>query len=630
MSLLAAALIYWAGLNGPLVFDDAQNLAALNDWLAGRTTWLAAVFGNSSGMLGRSVSMASLVANIAVLGPTTWSLKLGNLLIHLVNGLLVFALLSSLARQGLWGATEGRAARWAVWLGGTAWLLHPLLASTVLYVIQRMAMLSTLFVLLAMLAYLHGRAQLHTRPVLARVCLLVLVPAFTILGTLAKENGIVAPALCALLELTVFRPRRGQRMAWQARTFISLALALPALIALGLTIAQAPVVVSGYANRPFTLIERLLTECRVLWDYLGAFLAPSSAHLGLYHDDYAISRSLTKPPATLAAILGWLFVLIAAWRLRRTIPGVTLGIGMFLIGHSLESTIFPLLIYFEHRNYLPSIGLTIALLSLVIFTIHATPTRLARLPAIATASGCLLIGALALTTFAQAHVWSSNELLLRQALKNHPNSRWLRVDLIQAAMSRQPPAVDEALLHADYLLAMNDPMARKFGAIERLMVHCASGRPAEPEMVGVVFDGPGSVIEPDLLLALDNLSDGIVARPCSGLTASQMADGLVRMLDRSPLDPGTLGVWRLRYRAANLYAAAGQIDQAIEQGKLAISAGNAQPQVMIFVAGLLLERGDKEAATHVLDQAAAMLKPGEVQGAHLVAELRARIRASTK
>lgn len=36
---------------------------------------------------------------------------------------------------------------------------------------------------------------------------------------------------------------------------------------------------------------------------------------------------------------------------------LSFGLLYFLIGHSIESTIFPLEIYFNHRNYLPSIGL---------------------------------------------------------------------------------------------------------------------------------------------------------------------------------------------------------------------------------------------------------------------------------
>src|SRR5665213_3522880 len=93
-------LVYWIGLHGPLVFDDAQNLAPINDWLQGRVGWTSVVFGNTSGLFGRSLSMASFVLNVTLLGADTWGLKLGNLLIHLVNGALVYALFTGLIRQG--------------------------------------------------------------------------------------------------------------------------------------------------------------------------------------------------------------------------------------------------------------------------------------------------------------------------------------------------------------------------------------------------------------------------------------------------------------------------------------------------------------------------------------------------
>ena len=83
--LVVAAAAYWPGLAGPLVFDDHQNLAPLKEWLAGNSSAWRVVLDNTSGLLGRQVSMASLVLNVQLLGPEIWGLKLGNLFIHLIN-----------------------------------------------------------------------------------------------------------------------------------------------------------------------------------------------------------------------------------------------------------------------------------------------------------------------------------------------------------------------------------------------------------------------------------------------------------------------------------------------------------------------------------------------------------------
>lgn len=624
-SLLLTACIYWPGLAGPLVFDDAQNLSPLNDWLQGRTSWLAVVLGNNSGLFGRPVSMASFVLNLQLFGPEVWGFKFVNLLIHLLCGVLVFCLFTQLSKRDALAGHGNPILKWLPWFGASLWLLHPLNASTVLYVIQRMAMLSTLFTLLTLLAYLHGRSILATRPRRALLFLLVLAPVFTLLAIFSKENGVLAPALCALLELFMFQPKPGERRARQSWALILAALVLPCLVALGLTVAQAPFVVGGYVNRPFTLSERLLTEFRVLWDYLGALVIPGGARLGLYHDDYPLSTGLLSPTSTLLAMLAWIATVVVAWKARKTVPGFSLGIGFFLIGHALESSVFPLLIYFEHRNYLPAIGALWALLSLVAHAIGKLQARLPHAHRLIAAFACLLVALLGAATLARAYAWSDRDTLLHQSLIHHPDSRWLRMDLILNAMDQNPPRVEVARLHADHLLGMTDPLARRFGAIERVLIDCASGTPPQESLIDEMFAGQETIIEADLLLAFDNLSDGIVRQPCAGLSPRQMADGLARMLDQSNLAPGILGVWRLRYRAANLYVAAEQLDNAIRQAELAISGRTAQAQVNLFLTALLIEKGDVQAANAALVSAAAALQRGETKGKELIGQYRKQI-----
>ena len=620
-SLILAVVVYWAGLSGPFVFDDAQNLAAINDWLQGRIGWVAVVFGNGSGLFGRPLSMASFVANVALLGPESWGLKLGNLFIHLINGVLVFVLFGSLTRQGGLTRDAKRENGWAAWFGAAIWLLHPLLVSTVLYVVQRMAMLSALFTLLALIAYLHGRTTLHSRPTRARILLLLALPGFSTLAVLSKENGVLVLPLCALIELFVFVPAVGMKRSWKSRLVVVMGLVVPAVIAIGLVAFQAPMVVSGYLNRPFTLEQRLLTETRVLWDYARAYIAPNGPRMGLYHDDFVVSTGLFAPATTAFAIAAWLGLVAFAWRMRRAVPGFALGIGIFLVCHALESSIFPLLIYFEHRNYLATTGLAWALVSLATFTIATLQSQRRIIPA----AGAAIVILLSVATFARAHVWSNRESLLQQSLVFHPASRWLRSDLILNAMQKNPPAISEARTHADYMIADSDPLTKRYGAIERVLIDCAAGGSADRNLVDLMFNGPSEPIEADLLLAFDSLADGIARQPCSGLSPGQLADGLVQLLDRTRLPVGTLGVWRLRYRAANLYAAVDRIEDAISQSELAVAGGNAQPQAMLFLAGLYLENGDIQKASLELDKAEAALGANEVFGHQIVAKYRARI-----
>jgi hypothetical protein len=580
--LVLGLLVYWVGLAGPLLFDDSDNLRPVAAWLEGRTDWLSVVFGNTSGLFGRPVSMLSFVLNGALLGPGVWGLKLGNVLIHLANGALVFVLFRALIRCGALTRASDRSAAWLPLLGAALWLLHPLMVSTVLYVVQRMAMLSALFILLALIAYVHGRVVLDEgRRNRALLLLVAIVPLCTVLATLSKENGILAPALCAVIEWLVFQPARGVRRAWLSRAFIGAALVLPALVALVLTVLQVPAIVDGYANRPFTLIERLLTQPRVLWDYVGALVLPNGPHLGIYHDDYAVSHGLFDPATTALAILAWLGLIGVAWRLRRPIPGLAFGLGIFLVGHALESTVFPLLIYFEHRNYLPAVGLIWAMLAVATFAADAASPHMRNAARIFPAAACALVLVLAAATAARASVWRSHHAIMQQALEFHPDSRWLRQDLIAEAMGKRPPDFGAVRTHARHLFESADPSTRRLGAIELVLVDCTAGNAADPAQVDAAFAGRPEPLEPDLVAVFKLLGARLANSPCAGLSAGEAASKLVVLADRSMLDVRNTALQQLRFQAAKLYATGGQRGKALAQAEL---ADHDDAQVSAFIA----------------------------------------------
>lgn len=584
-SIVLAALAYSFGLHGPLLFDDRSNLLPVAAWLEGRTDGFSVLFGNASGHFGRPVSVLSFMLNAALLGPGAWGLKLGNLLIHLVNGVLVFLLFQNLIHSD--APTRDRSTKsWLPWLGASIWLLHPLLASTVLYVVQRMAMLSALFTLLALIAYVRGRMALVEGRRRNGIALLgVLVPLCTVLAALSKENGVLAPALCAVIELFAFQPTQGRRRAMLSRAFIAVALVLPMLIALGLTVAGHPSIVAGYENRAFSLTERLLTQPRALWSYVGALLLPSGPRMGIYHDDYLVSHGWLDPPTTIAAIVAWLAVLAAAWHWRKAIPGFALGVGLFLVGHALESTVFPLILYFEHRNYFPAVGLIWAVLSLAEFAASKARARLPNASPLLTAAACALVAVLALSTAARAGIWSSHHSIMQQALIHHPDSRWLRQDLIAQAMGMQPPDLAAVRLHADHLLASADSSTRRLGALERILVDCNAGADADPDVVHTAFDGRPEPIEADLLAVFILLGSRLQNDACPGLPSDAAATQLSALLDRSSLPQSSASLRALRFEAAKLYASANPA-AALTQAELARMNDANDPQVAAFIVDL--------------------------------------------
>ena len=87
--LAVTALIYWSGLNGPFLLDDRPNILIPYIEQTGWDTFYYAITHNDSGMLGRSVSLVSLVFSGMIYGIEPWGYKFHNLLIHLVVGVLL-------------------------------------------------------------------------------------------------------------------------------------------------------------------------------------------------------------------------------------------------------------------------------------------------------------------------------------------------------------------------------------------------------------------------------------------------------------------------------------------------------------------------------------------------------------
>jgi hypothetical protein len=111
--------------------------------------------------------------------------------------------------------------------------------------------------------------------------------------------------------------------------------------------------------------ERLLSECRIVVDYIAWTLLPTPPNLSFYHDDFVVSTGWLQPWTTLASALVLAALALFAWLLRKRKPLVALGIAFFFACHVLTATIIPLELIYEHRNYFSSLGLALVLATLL-------------------------------------------------------------------------------------------------------------------------------------------------------------------------------------------------------------------------------------------------------------------------
>lgn len=481
--LLVVSLVYWPGLGGGYVFDDFPNivdntalhLQANASW----RQWLAAMFSSPASELQRPLAMLSFAINHALTGLDPYWMKLTNVGIHLFNTILVFGL----ARQLLRAAPAPRHGQsfnpdWAALWIAAAWALNPINLMAVLFVVQRMESLSHTFVFAGLWLYMVARVRLIATGT-GWLPLLGGLIAGTALGVLSKESAVLLPVYALALEWSLFRfSGLGGRTDRRLVAVFGVVLVAPAMIGLAWllpTVMQA----SAYARRSFTLGERLLTEGRVLLDYLQWTLLPNLNALSLYHDDYPVSRGWMSPPSTLLAwlVLAALFGAMVWLRGRR--PMMALGLAWFFAAHLLTATVIPLELVYEHRNYFASLGLCLVLADLLL---RAPSMQTWRRSGIAVA--IMLLALYTGLTALRAREWNDQMRFSLTEAAKHPESPRATYDvarnfLVLSDYDPDSPHVENARLALNH--AMRVPGSTALPEAAAITLAARTAQPIDPD-----------------------------------------------------------------------------------------------------------------------------------------------------
>jgi hypothetical protein len=356
MTLLAIGwFVYRPALSGTFLLDDASNLGDLSTVTDFESAMNFALSG-SGGPLGRPLALATFAAQASDWDSNPAAFLSVNILVHLLNGLLLYLFARQLARELRLARND---AEFLALATAACWLLMPLLASSTLMVVQRMATLSATFMLCGLNGYLFARRSLDASPNAALAGMSGTLVVATLLAVLTKENGALLPVFVLVMEMTLLaQPRQLPRLRWKA--WLSAFLLAPTLLIVIFLLIQVSYSDNMVLRRGLSGWERLLTESRILWDYLiNAFFARPE-RFGPFHDAYPVTRSLFEP-TTLIAMVSWPLLVASAFAVRRKYPVAAFAVLWFVGGHLLESTTYPLELYFEHRNYVSIIGPVFAL-----------------------------------------------------------------------------------------------------------------------------------------------------------------------------------------------------------------------------------------------------------------------------
>jgi tetratricopeptide (TPR) repeat protein len=277
-----------------------------------------------------------------------------NTAIHMATAFFLFLAIRLLFQTPNLKGPHRESVYFVALLSAVLWAAHPIQIQAVTYIVQRMASMAALFSVIAIYCYL--RARLRTSfP--SRLILFILCGIAYLFAVFSKNNALILPVSLLLLEFVFFKDLGLAKTRKTAVFLVSIGLALVVLAGIFIFMDGAfQGLFAGYENRPFTLYERALTQPRVMLFYLGQMIYPVADRLSISHD-FPKSTSIFDPWTTLPAILLVLALIGAAlWRVRKN-PALSFAILFFFCNHLIESTIIPLEMVFEHRNYLPSLFL---------------------------------------------------------------------------------------------------------------------------------------------------------------------------------------------------------------------------------------------------------------------------------
>jgi hypothetical protein len=452
--LLAAWVAYAPGLAGGFVFDDFINLPALGETgpvLDAATFWRYITSGTAD-PVGRPIALLSFLIDARNWPADPAPFLLTNVLIHLLNGTLLWRLLRQLGKAI---ATPAQAESAAI-VGAGIWVLHPLLVSTTLYIVQREAMLPATFTLLGLLGWVRGRMLAVENPKRGALWMLAAMGSCTLLAFLSKANGALLPLFALVLDTTVLRALRVGEVPRVRFIRRALTMAPAGAVALYLLLpllhAYSPI-----PGRQWTLAERLMTQPRVLLDYVQLLAVPRALSTGVYNDAYVASRGLLDPPGTLIAILIVSGAIVGALLARKRVPALSAAVLFFFVGHVIEGSTIALELFFEHRNYLPAM--------LAFWPLGLAISRWRTGPALRCGTAAFLLVLCGVVTWQRAELWGDQPRMAKLWAARSPDSSRAQATAAMFEMSDG---------HVDIALARLVPLWRERPADLQLALNAAA------------------------------------------------------------------------------------------------------------------------------------------------------------
>ncbi|WP_027706411.1 hypothetical protein [Zooshikella ganghwensis] len=519
LSPIYTYILYKPAISNFLLLDDEPNLSSLSLLDNPDVSLLDVSLTNESGPLLRPISVLSFIVSYNFSKDDYSYYKFFNLLIHIANSFLLYLVLVKLCNL-----LDIKKAYVVSVISSVIWMIHPLHLSGIMYVVQRMNLLSTFFMLMALLYYLY-----YVENKSFGFLKLLIVGVLVLFAVLSKENGLVIIPVVLFLELISVKQRNIEWSCLLRREGFVVLLFFVICGGVGLVIGWDYFTIYSYKYKSFDYVQRLMTQINVVFGYLCNVVFPLERNLGLFFDNYTIVNNFLDDKQVLIKFL--IFVLISVLSFKNKV--VLFGWFFYLISISMESSVFALEMYFEHRNYFPSIGI----IFIMVYSLSNLDNRIGFYILV-----ICYIFFLSLVCATRAYAWSSLDSFTIKEYERNPQS---------------PRAISYMTNY--YLRRNNHDMALK--TLNSMMYHKRYLAGYIINVVGIDCDYKKNIVKKELIGSLDFSSSQqymYLLTAIESLTKLQLKkkcnkDIVNYMLNRIDIDGRALDYRGMPLRLAELY-----------------------------------------------------------------------------
>jgi Flp pilus assembly protein TadD len=458
--LLLGSLAYANTFSVPFIFDDISSIVdnpAIQD--LGRFLSGEGYAYNPR----RFVGYLTFALNYRFGGLDVFGYHLVNLAIHLASGLLVYALARLAMKaaspvngeRGMVNGEPSPCTRFIPLFAALLFVLHPVQTQAVTYIVQRLASLATMFYLGSVVAYAYGRHEavnsergkvnntfhpetgtrspltIHHSPYLWYA--LALISGLLALKT--KEIAVTLPLAVILYEFCFYGFSRKKLLILLAPLLLGGLAAAIGIAGSGRPLGEllSDVTEMSRETTAISRLDYLVTQFSVIATYLRLLLLPLGQNLDY---DYPVYTSLLQARPLLGLLLHLSLIGAALWAWRKAAtgtgdrgPGISTTSSPFTLHHSLiafgilwfyltllvESSLIPISdVIYEHRLYLPSVGMFLAAAAFL-----ETGARKAGRKTVL-AAGAVVVLAFMAATVARNRVWNSQLSIWSDAVAKSP------------------------------------------------------------------------------------------------------------------------------------------------------------------------------------------------------------------